>query len=85
MGQEVPRVVVLDDTHILTMTITYGGPKLSSMRCWYSYPRDMRHSTYDLSSIWLILAITLNLTIQDSNDRGNESLKLTSTILLEAI
>ena len=84
MGKEVPRVVVLDNTHILTMTRTYRDPKLSSMRCRYSYPRGMRHSTYDLSSIWLILVITLNLTIQDANDRGNESSKLISIILLDA-
>ena len=81
MGQEVPRVAVLDDTHILTMTRTYSDPKLSSMRCGYSFSRGMRFSTYDLPSIYLILAITLTLTIQDANDRGNESSKLSSTIL----
>ena len=81
MGQEVPRVAVLDDTHILTMTRTYRDPKLSSMRCGYSFSRGMRFSTYDLSSIYLILANTLTLTIQDANDRGNESSKLSSTIL----
>ena len=81
MGQEVPHVAVLDDTHILTMIKTYKDPKLSSMWCGYSFSRGMRFSTYDLSSIYLILAITLTLTIQDANDRGNESSKLSSTIL----
>ena len=81
MGQEVPRVAVLDDTHILTMIRTYRDPKLSSMQCRYSFSRGMRFSTYDLSRIYLILAITLTLTIQDANDRGNESSKLSSTIL----
>ena len=81
MGQEVPCVAVLDDTHILTMTITYRDPKLSSMRCRYSFSRGMRFSNYDLSSIYLILAITLTLTVQDANDRANESSKLSSTIL----
>ena len=83
MGQEVPRVAVLDDTHILTMTRTYRDPKLISMRFRHLYSRDMRISTYDLSSIYLILSITLTLTIQDVNDRGNESSKLSSTILLK--
>ena len=76
MGQEVPRVAVLDDTHIRTMTRNYRDPKLTSMRCGYSFSRGMRFSTFDLSSIYLILAITLTLTIQDANDRGNESSKL---------
>ena len=81
MGQVVPRVAVLDDTHILTMKRTYRDPKLSSMRFRHLYSRGMRLSTYDLLSIYLILAITLTLTIQDANDRGNESSKLSSTIL----
>ena len=81
MRQEVPGVAVLDDTHILTMTRTYRDPTLSSMRCRHSFSRGMRLSTYDLSSIYLILAITLTLTTQDANDRGNESSKLSSTIL----
>ena len=81
MGQEVPRVAVLDDTHILTMTRTYRDPKLSSMRCGYSFSRGMRLSTCDLSRIYFIFSITLTLTIQDANDRGNESSKLPSTIL----
>ena len=76
MGQGVPRAAVLDDTHILTLTRTYMDPKLSSMRCRYSFSRGMRFSTYDLSSIYFILAITLILTIQDVNDRGKESSKL---------
>ena len=50
-GEEVPHVVVLDDTHIPTMTRTYRDPKLSSIRFRYSYPRGMRHSIFDLSSI----------------------------------
>ena len=66
MGQEAPRVSVLDDTHILTMTRTYRDPKLSSMRCGYTFSRGMRFLTCDLSSIYLILAITLTLTIQDA-------------------
>jgi hypothetical protein len=41
----------------------------------------MRFSTCDLSSIELIFALTLTLTIQDAYDRGNESSKLMSTIL----
>ena len=72
---------VLDDTHILTMTITYRDPEFSSMWCGYSFVRGMRFSTYNLSNIYLILAITLTLTIQHANDRGNESSKLSSTIL----
>ena len=63
MGQEVPHVAVLDDTHILTMTRTRLDPKLSSMRWGYSIARGMRFSAYDLSSIYIILAITLTLTI----------------------
>ena len=72
---------VIVDTYILTMTRTYWDPKLSSMRFRHSFSRGMRLSTYDLSSIYLILAITLTLTIKDANDRGNESSKLSSTIL----
>jgi hypothetical protein len=41
----------------------------------------MRFSTYGLSSIYLIFALTLTLTTQDANDRGNESSKLISTII----
>ena len=67
MGQGVHR------WHELTMTRTYLGPKLSSMRFRYSYSRGMRLSTCDLSSIQLIFALTLTLTIQDAYDRGNES------------
>jgi hypothetical protein len=47
----------------------------------YSYSRDMRFSTYDLSSIYLIFVLALTLTNQDANDRGNESSKLISTII----
>ena len=85
MGQVVPRVAVLNYTCMFTMTRTYLDPKLSSMRFMYSYSNGMRLSTYDLSSIRLILGLTLILTIQDANDRGNESSKLISNILLEAI
>ena len=81
MGKEVLRVAVLDDTCILAMTRTYWVPKLSSMWFRHSFSRGMRLLTYDLSSIYLILAITLTLTIQDANDRGNESSKLVSTII----
>jgi hypothetical protein len=41
----------------------------------------MRFSTYDLSSIYLIFLLTLTLTTQDANDRGNESSMLISTII----
>ena len=37
MGQEVPRVAVINDTHILTMTRTYRDPKLNSMRFRHSF------------------------------------------------
>jgi hypothetical protein len=47
----------------------------------YSYSRDMRFSTYDLTSIYLIFVLALTLTIQDANGRGNESSKLISTII----
>jgi hypothetical protein len=47
----------------------------------YLYLWDMRFSTYDLSSIYLIFAVTLTLTTQDANDRGNESSNLISTII----
>ena len=80
MGQEVVRVAVLDDTHILTMTRIYRDPKLSSTRFRHLYSTGIRLSTYDLSRIYLILAIPLTLTIQDANDRGNEISKLSSTI-----
>lgn len=66
-------LAVLYDACILTMTRTYLGPKLSSMRFRYSYSRGMRLSICDLSSIQLIFALTLTLTIQDAYDRGNES------------
>jgi hypothetical protein len=49
----------------------------------YSYSRDMRFSTDDLSSIYLIFVLVLTLTIQDAYDRGNESSKLISTIIFE--
>jgi hypothetical protein len=42
---------VLNDTHMLTMTRTYLGPKLGNMWCMYSYLRGVRLSIYDLSII----------------------------------
>jgi hypothetical protein len=47
----------------------------------YSYSRDMRFSTYDLSSIYLVFVLALTLTTQDAYDRGNERSKLISTII----
>jgi hypothetical protein len=47
----------------------------------YSYSRDMRFLTYDLSSIYLIFLLALTLTTQDAYDGGNESSKLISTII----
>jgi hypothetical protein len=47
----------------------------------YSYSRDMRFLTYDLSSIYLIFVLALTLTIQDAYDGGNESSKLISIII----
>jgi hypothetical protein len=47
----------------------------------YSYSRDMRFSTYDLSSIYLIFVLALTLITQDANDTGNESSKLIRTII----
>jgi hypothetical protein len=47
----------------------------------YSYSWDMRFSTYDLSSIYLIFILTLTLTTQDAYNGGNESSKLASTII----
>jgi hypothetical protein len=61
-------LAVLDDTRILTMTRTCLGPKQSSMRFGYSYSRDTRFSTYDLSSICFIILLALTLTIQDAYD-----------------
>jgi hypothetical protein len=78
-------LVVLDDTHILTMTRTCLGPKQSSMRFGYSYSRDTRFSTYDLSSICIIIVLALTLTIQDAYDGGNKSSKLVSTIIFEGL
>jgi hypothetical protein len=59
--------------------LTWDLSRLAWFR--YSYSRDMRFSTYDLSSIYLIFALILTLTTQDANDRGNESSKLISTII----
>jgi hypothetical protein len=78
-------LAVLDDTRILTMIRTCLGPKQSSTRFGYSYSRDTRFSTYDLSSICIIIVLTLTLTIQDAYDGGNESSKLVSTIILEGL
>jgi hypothetical protein len=78
-------LVVLDDTCILTMTRTCLGPKQSSTRFGNSYSRDMRFSTYDLSSICIIIILALTLTIQDAYDGGNESSKLVSIIIFEGL
>jgi hypothetical protein len=59
--------------------LTWDLSRLAWFR--YSYSRDIRFSTYDLWSICLIFALTLTLTTQDANDRGNESSKLISTII----
>jgi hypothetical protein len=47
----------------------------------YSYSRDMRFSTYDFSSIYLIFVPALTLTT--AYDGSNESSKLISTIIFE--
>jgi hypothetical protein len=47
----------------------------------YSYSRDMRFSTDDLSSTYLIFVLTLTLTTQDAYDGGNASSKLVSNII----
>jgi hypothetical protein len=78
-------LVVLNDMRILTMTRTCLGPKQSSTRFGYSYSRDTRFSTYDLSSICIVIVLTLYLTIQDAYDGGNESSKLVSTIIFEGL
>jgi hypothetical protein len=79
-GKSYP-VGVLNDTCMLTMTSTFLGSKLSSMRFGYSYSRDMRFLTYDLLSICFILVLAFTLTTQDAYDRGNESSKLVSIII----
>jgi hypothetical protein len=53
------------------------------MRFGYSYSRDMRFLTYDLSSICIIIVLGLTLTIQDAYDGGNKSSKLVSNIIFE--
>jgi hypothetical protein len=50
-------LTVLDDTYIFTMTRALLG---------YSYSWDTRFSTYDLSSICIIIVLALTLTIQDA-------------------
>jgi hypothetical protein len=55
------------------------------MRFGYSYSRDTRFSTYDLSSICIIIVLALTLTIQDAYDGGNESSKPVSNIILKVI
>jgi hypothetical protein len=70
---------VLNDTCMLTMIRTWDLSRLAWFK--YSYSRDMRFSTYDLSSIYLIFVLALTLTTQDAYDRGNESSKLISTII----
>jgi hypothetical protein len=47
--------------------------------------RDVRFSTYDLSSICFIIVLAFTLTIQDAYDGGNESSKLVSTIIFEGL
>jgi hypothetical protein len=79
-GKRYP-VGVLNDTFMLTMTRTCLRPKSSSMRFGYSYSRDMRFSTYGLTSICFIFVLVLTLTIQDSYDGGNESSTLVSIII----
>jgi hypothetical protein len=79
LGRRYP-VGILDDTCMLTMTRTCLG--LSRLALFkYSYSRDMKFSTYDLSSIYLIFVLALTLTTQDAYDGGNESSKLVSTII----
>jgi hypothetical protein len=53
------------------------------MRFGYSYSRDTRFSTYDLSSICSISVLLLILTIQNAYDGGNESSKPVSTIIFK--
>jgi hypothetical protein len=79
-GRRYP-VGVLDDICMLTMTRTCLGPKSSSMRFRYSYSQDLRFSTYDFSSIYLIFVLALILSNQDAYDGGNESSKLVSIII----
>jgi hypothetical protein len=79
-GKRYP-VGVLDDTCMLNMTRTCLGPKSSSMMFGYSYSRDMRFSTYGLTSICFIFVLALTLTIQDAYDGGNENSKLVSIII----
>jgi hypothetical protein len=55
------------------------------MRFGYSYPWDMRFSTYDLSSICSISVLALTLIIQDAYDGANESSKPVSTIIFEGL
>ena len=47
-------LAVLNDTHVLTMTRTFLGPKLSMHEEWPSYSRNMRLPTYISSSIYSI-------------------------------
>jgi hypothetical protein len=75
-------VGILDDTCMLTMTRSCLEPKSIGI-VKYSYSRDMRFSTYDLSSICLIFLLAFTLTTQDAYDGGNESSKLVSTIIFE--
>jgi hypothetical protein len=78
-------LLVLNDTRILTMTRTCLGPKQSSTRFEYSYSRGTTFSTYDLSSICIIIVLALTLTIQDAYDGGNKSSKPVSTIIFEGL
>jgi hypothetical protein len=85
IGYRDTPLAILDDTRILIMTRTCLGPKQSSTRFGYSYSRDTRFSTYDLSSICIIIVLALTLTIQDAYDGSNESSKLVSTIIFEGL
>jgi hypothetical protein len=78
-GRRYP-VGVLNDTHMLTMIrLAWDLSRLALFK--YSYSRDMRFSTYDLSSIYLIFVLALTLTTQEAYDGGNESSKIVSTII----
>jgi hypothetical protein len=57
----------------------------SSMRFGYSYSWGTRFSTYDLSSICIIIVLALTLTIQDAYDGDNESSKPVSNIIFEGL
>ena len=76
-------LAVLNDMHILTMTRALLGTLSKLAWFGYLYSRDTRFSTYDLSSICIIIVLALTLTIQDAYNGGNESSKPVSTIIFE--